>query len=463
MESGGVTNRLNEQFSYTYDSANNLKTRKNNALVQSVNVNALNELSTITHSGTLTVEGTSSSTATNVTINGSSAVLYQDSTFALGGFTPADGNNTYSAIGKDSLGRQDTNSITAYIPASPAYAYDLNGNLTSDGTHGFDYDDENQLIRVTVTNAWKSEFTYDGKLRRRIRREFAWTGAWMQTNEVHYIYDGSEIIQERDVNNLPVTTYTRGRDVRGTLQRTGNIGGLLARTDASSAVTSQLTSCFYHADGNGNITVLINPQQVIVAKYLYDPYGNLLSSTGPLASINRYQFSSKECDLNTGFVCYLYRYYDPNCQRWLNRDFIQENGGVNLYDFTRNMPINAVDYLGLDCEDQLSSCLNDNTCFYNQRRNDLGQAYNNLLNNTDQTTKGLDDLCDLWFPNPNSISDIDCKAVADVSTGVARDALILAYNAVIAADAVAQAAGIAGCYAAYTFCLSGRSHGPPPL
>jgi len=30
----------------------------------------------------------------------------------------------------------------------------------------FDYDDENQLIRVTVTNVFKSEFTYDG-LRRR--------------------------------------------------------------------------------------------------------------------------------------------------------------------------------------------------------------------------------------------------------------------------------------------------------
>ena len=34
------------------------------------------------------------------------------------------------------------------------------------------YDNENQMIRVTVTNSWKSEFTYDGRFRRRIRKEF---------------------------------------------------------------------------------------------------------------------------------------------------------------------------------------------------------------------------------------------------------------------------------------------------
>ena len=51
--------------------------------------------------------------------------------------------------------------------------YDLNGNLLSDGRRGFEYDDENQLTKVTVTNVWKSEFSHDGKMRRRIRKEYA--------------------------------------------------------------------------------------------------------------------------------------------------------------------------------------------------------------------------------------------------------------------------------------------------
>jgi YD repeat-containing protein len=107
------------------------------------------------------------------------------------------------------------------------YNYDLNGNLLTDGKRGFDYDDENQLIRVTVTNAWKTEFTYDGKMRRRIKKDYSWNGSsWLQTNEVRYVYDGNLVVQERNANNLPQVSYTRGNDLSGTLQGAGGIGGL---------------------------------------------------------------------------------------------------------------------------------------------------------------------------------------------------------------------------------------------
>jgi RHS repeat-associated protein len=66
-----------------------------------------------------------------------------------------------------------------------------------------------------------------------------------------------------------------------------------------------------------------------------------------LANANRYQFSSKEKDLNSGLVYYLYRFYDPNLQRWPNRDPIEEKGGINLYGFVKNDPILAVDAFGL--------------------------------------------------------------------------------------------------------------------
>src|SRR5205807_9464002 len=104
---------------------------------------------------------------TNTTVNATNAILYVDNTFAFTNQALADGSNTYTAIAKDSQGRRDTNTVSAYLPANAYYAYDLNGNLVSDGLRAFDYDDENQLIRVTVTNVFKSEFTYDGKHRRR--------------------------------------------------------------------------------------------------------------------------------------------------------------------------------------------------------------------------------------------------------------------------------------------------------
>ena len=99
-ESGGST-RLQEQFGYAYDAAGNLNYRTNNALVQTFTDNNLNQLSSVGRSGTLTVAGTTTSTATNVTVNGSAADRYNDNTFALAGFTVTNGNNTFTAIAQD--------------------------------------------------------------------------------------------------------------------------------------------------------------------------------------------------------------------------------------------------------------------------------------------------------------------------------------------------------------------------
>lgn len=162
------------------------------------------------------------------------------------------------------------------------------------------------------------------------------------------MYDGNLPIQERDLNNLPVVTYTRGNDLSGSLQGAGGIGGLLARTDHRLlAIGDANAHAFYQADGNGNVTALVNANQILVAKYQYDPYGNVLSLSGPLAAINTYQFSSKETHSNSGLTYYLYRFYDPNLQRWPNRDPIQERGGRNLYKFVRNNPLSFIDTRGL--------------------------------------------------------------------------------------------------------------------
>jgi hypothetical protein len=39
--------------------------------------------------------------------------------------------------------------------------------------------------------------------------------------------------------------------------------------------------------------------------------------------------------------------YDPNLQRWLNRDPIQELGGINIYEMVNNNPVGMYDRYGL--------------------------------------------------------------------------------------------------------------------
>ena len=132
------------------------------------------------------------------------------------------------------------------------------------------------------------------------------------------------------------------------LQDACGIGGLLACTESSLlALGSSLAHAYYHCDGNGNVTCLINASNAVVARYTYDPFGNVLSMSGALATANLYRFSSKEVHPNSGLVYYLYRYYDANLQRWLNRDPIQEKGGINLAAFVLNAPLDLEDPLGL--------------------------------------------------------------------------------------------------------------------
>jgi RHS repeat-associated protein len=333
-------------------------------MLQSFNVNNLNELATVTNRGQLTVADSTTSPATNVTVNASNAVLYADVTFASTNQPWASGNNTYTAIAHDAYGRSSTNSLTVSLNGTNTYTYDSNGNLLSDGTRNFAYDDENELIEVEVASAWSNNFVYDGKMRRRIERDYTWSsGSWILASETHFIYDGNVVVQERNANNLPTVTYTRGNDLSGTLQGAGGIGGLLARTSNTQLLTAQpFASTLYHSDGNGNVTCLVYTNGLLAAKYLYDPFGSTLAQYGSLASANSYRFSSKEWNANSGLYYYLYRFYDPNLQRWLNRDPIEESGfkllsqsdysGVtdgddNLYAFSGNDSLNNYDLLGL--------------------------------------------------------------------------------------------------------------------
>ena len=61
----------------------------------------------------------------------------------------------------------------------------------------------------------------------------------------------------------------------------------------------------------------------------------------------------------SGFYLYKYRHYSAELGRWLGRDPIEEDGGINLYAFVGNDPIGKWDELGLvpctDCDGNLDN------------------------------------------------------------------------------------------------------------
>ena len=364
--------RQQEQFGNTYDKAGNLSQRLKNQLTETFGVDANNQLTSVSSGGTLTVAGTTTPTATQVTVNGLAAAVYADKSFALTNVSLA--TTSITAVATDGQGNASSHTITVNVAPATSPQYDQNGNMTSDGRRIFTYDTENQLVTVVATNnainSTQTGFVYDGKMRRRIRTEAVWQASGWVTNQiVRYLYDGYRVIQERDGNNTVLVSYTRGLDLSQTLEGAGGIGGLLARTHPGSH------HFYYHADGNGNVTAIMNQSQTLVAQYRYDPFGSLISQSGTLADANLYRFSSKEFHQASGLYYYGYRFYEPNLQRWLNRDPIHEYGflvgrqintesemqQINAYAFVGNDSLNTYDLFGLlqlrDCNREKGQCI----------------------------------------------------------------------------------------------------------
>ena len=155
----------------------------------------------------------------------------------------------------------------------------------------------------------------------------------------------------------PLASYTWGADLSGTLQ--GGVGGLLSVTVPTGPNTGAYFCCY---DGNGNVMGLINAADgSVAARYEYDPFGETLRATGPMAKANPLRFSTKYQDEETGLLYYGYRYYDPITGRWPNKDPLGEPGfellrqnepnlrgdGPNLYAFCHNDPNDFFDPYGL--------------------------------------------------------------------------------------------------------------------
>ena len=80
---------------------------------------------------------------------------------------------------------------------------------------------------------------------------------------------------------------------------------------------------------------------------LLGPFGEPLVSNGVVAAELPFRFSTKYQDAETGLYYYSHHYYGTGTGRWLSRDPIEEEGGVNLYAFLNNDALNFTDALGL--------------------------------------------------------------------------------------------------------------------
>jgi RHS repeat-associated protein len=212
------------------------------------------------------------------------------------------------------------------------FAFDGNGNPTTYQGVNLTYDDEDRL--TGVAGILTAGYREDG-LR-----------AWKQNNQgvrTYFLYDGDTLACELDASGNVTAAYGFGA------------AGL------AQIYYPQLPTplhCSFSFDPFGNV-VSRHWQNSAKGRddvALYDAFGNLIvdydaqthNSYQPTDPVGYGGQWGNYTDRETGLVLMGHRYYDPGTGRFLTRDPIGYDGGINVYAYCENNPINHIDPMGLD-------------------------------------------------------------------------------------------------------------------
>ncbi len=247
--------------------------------------------------------------------------------------------------------------------------HDADGNLLTDGRYRYQWDAENRLIAAIAHDPGaphRIEYGYDHQNRRVLRREYNATEGGALTCETAFLYDDWNLLTE--VPLLPADSkrpapspklHTWGRDLSGSLQGAGGVGGLLAISTVPQAAegsaenrkpkSDNIPTVYFCYDANGNVTQLVDGVGELKAQYEYDAFGKAVVMTGKQALENSWRFSTKPEDVATGMLYYGYRWYDGVSGRWVSRDPLEnQSDELNPYAITMNRMGNEVDPQGLE-------------------------------------------------------------------------------------------------------------------
>ncbi|WP_144686707.1 RHS repeat domain-containing protein [Desulfobotulus alkaliphilus] len=259
------------------------------------------------------------------------------------------GNRRAATLGPEAL-EYSSNPLNQYtaVTGLASITHDADGNFKEMGDRVFVWNAENRLIRTEPKAAAagdsRTEYAYDYMGRRVQKISYLFDGTdWVKEEERLFVYQGWNLIEEIRLGEGKEESryFVWGLDLSQSLQGAGGVGGLLAMVEEGG-------SHLYTFDANGNVGQVVKTSDgSLAAAYEYDPFGRLTASSGGMAEVNPFRFSTKYFDGESGFYYYGYRYYAVELGRWISRDPIEEEGGINLYGFVGNDGLNWVDLLGL--------------------------------------------------------------------------------------------------------------------
>lgn len=237
---------------------------------------------------------------------------------------------------------QVTGSCTSPPSGATTYQYNAEGDLTTinsptTGTTTLGYDQENRVISYS-------------------------SGATSAT----YVYNADGLRLSKTVDGS-TTSYVW--DVSGGLSNLLSDGSSYYVYGPSGMPLEQITkktALWIHHDQSGSTRLVTTTTGAVAATDTYDPYGNIVASTGDQSVTLLY--GGQYQDSESGLYYLRARYYDPSVGAMLTVDpQVATTGSPYLYTFDN--PLNGSDPTGLDCgwaPWDWGSCISDAATWVNQ-------------------------------------------------------------------------------------------------
>ena len=189
---------------------------------------------------------------------------------------------------------------------------------------------QGELVSVSTNGVFAEGYAYDA-----LGRRVSTTDA---SGTVYHAYDGIHCVADLSADGALLRSYTWG----------SGMDNLLAVTLYSATETNTLYAV---TDPLGTVHALVASNGTSQLWFTYDSWGNITVASQPLsfsASQLRFTWQGREYSRATGLYSFRARWYDPASGRWLSKDPIGLEGGLNLYEAFGNNPVCFVDPNGTD-------------------------------------------------------------------------------------------------------------------
>jgi RHS repeat-associated protein len=213
------------------------------------------------------------------------------------------------------------------------FTYDAAGNLIQNGTATYTYDAENRIITTAGTS-----YIYDGdgqRIEKCTAGATAGTCSATATGTYYWKQGDGGTIAETDLHGNWTTAY-----------------GIIRGKIASRVDLPANTLHYYFNDHLGTTSVVTSAAGVVQKESDYFPYGGEIAIVS--GDANRYKFTGKERDSESGLDMFGARYYSSSLGRFITPDWAAKATAVpyanfgnpqslNLYSYVQNNPTTVGD------------------------------------------------------------------------------------------------------------------------